>query len=126
IVARAQTGRIRVRKVAADRAAPAVAGARRETTRERFQRRMAGEGATEQHELVVYMDRCFVDSLKGDAAADLQGQEYTTPLPEVIFGKDPRTRPSSQTWPELFANRTRIAAELEDLRREANELAANG
>jgi lipopolysaccharide export system permease protein len=129
LVARAQTARLRVRKVAPDGSAGPEAearGGRSGSVIDRFLKRQAGANGTEQYELVVYMDRCFVDSLKGDAAADLQRQEYTTPLPEAIFGKDPKTRPSSQTWNELFANRRETADELADLREAMREVAAKG
>ena len=124
LVARAQTARLRVRKVSADGAGDEVG--RQESVLERFQRRLAGMTGTDQYELVVYMDRCFVDSLKGDAALDLQGKEFTTPLPESIFGKDPRTRPSSQTWQELMANRAETASELAELRELSAQAAAKG
>ncbi|MBO0700798.1 MAG: LptF/LptG family permease, partial [Zavarzinella sp.] len=99
---------------------------RRGSPIDRFLKRQAGANGSEQYELVVYMDRCFVDSLKGDAAADLQHQEYATPLPDAIFGKDPRTRPSAQTWNELFVNRREMRAELADLQDSMRELAAKG
>jgi lipopolysaccharide export system permease protein len=124
LVARAQTARIRVRKVTPD--GTGEADSRPESVSERFQRRLAGTSGSDQYELVVYMDRCFVDSLKGDAAIDLQGKEFTTPLPESIFGKDPRTRPSSQTWKELWANRAETAAELSELKEMTREAAAKG
>jgi lipopolysaccharide export system permease protein len=76
-------------------------------------------------ELVVFMDRCFVDSLRGETAADLQGQEYTTPLPEQIFGKDPKERPSAQTWAELFESRREVLDEMAELEAEIRELEAN-
>jgi lipopolysaccharide export system permease protein len=129
LVARAQVARLRIRKVAAEGARgpdPGDPPARPESVLDRFQKRQAGLRGAEQYELVVFMDRCFVDSLKGDAAADLQGKEFTTPLPESIFGKDPKMRPSSQTWTELFANRQEVAAELEALRQEAREYGARG
>ncbi len=81
MVARAQTARIRVRDVIdADEAGPRATG---------------------QKELVVLMDRCVVDSLNGGTSAEFHNQEYATPLPEAIFGKDVKDRPSSLTWPEL-------------------------
>jgi lipopolysaccharide export system permease protein len=124
LVARAQTARLRVRKVTPDGIGDAAGPP--ESVIERFQRRLNGATGADQYELVVYMDRCFVDSLKGDAALDLQHQEYTTPLPESIFGKDPRTRPSSQTWQELWANRAETAAELAELREFTAATAAKG
>ncbi len=81
MVARAQTARIRVRDV--------------------FDGIDAGARATGQKELVVLMDRCVVDSLNGGTSAEFHNQEYATPLPEAIFGKDVKDRPSSLTWPEL-------------------------
>jgi len=124
LVARAQTARLRVRKVASD--GNGEPDSRPESVIDRFQRRQSGVTGSDQYELVVYMDRCFVDSLKGDAALDLQHQEYTTPLPEAIFGKDPKTRPSSQTWRELWANRRETAAELAELKDMTREAAAKG
>jgi len=128
LVARAQTARLRVQKVGAGEADGGGAEVRNgpDSILDRFQKRANGMTASDQYELVVYMDRCFVDSLKGDAALDLQGKDFTTPLPESIFGKDPKVRPSSQTWPELFANREETAAELGDLRRVAAEHQAKG
>jgi lipopolysaccharide export system permease protein len=72
------------------------------------------------------MDRCFVDSLKGDAAAELHGQEYATPLPSTIFGKPTPDRPSSQTWTELFINLAQTRKDLSDLQDEVREIQARG
>src|SRR4051812_48114501 len=86
MVARAQTAKIRVRRVAEAR--PETADPQNKanlSASERWRsKRTAGPGG-DQKELVVYMDRCYVDSLKGDAAAELHGQEYATPLPSTVF-----------------------------------------
>ena len=103
-VARSQSAKLRVREVPDDtvRVAP-------------------GAPVPMRKELVVDMDRCFVDSQKGEASADLQRQEYAMALPASVFGKDPRDRPSAQTWEELRANkeaaRHDIAATAEEIER---------
>lgn len=129
LVARAQVAKLRIREIT-------DAPVDRETSRQktdqglpnaidRFQHRRPSQRIAGRFELVVYMDRCHVDSLKGETAADLQGQEYTTPLPDALFGKDPRDRPSSQTWRELFENRQIVQAEMAELDKEIRELRAN-
>ncbi|HJZ92569.1 MAG TPA: LptF/LptG family permease [Gemmataceae bacterium] len=125
VVARAQTARLRVRKVPveADSSVPLLSddatdekgGSAGRKAGERPKSRGVSRGG-ERYELVVQMDRCYVDSLNGGSAADLQGQEYTTPLPEAIFGKDMKYRPSAQTWPELFKTREEFRDEIEDTR----------
>src|SRR3954447_9647232 len=123
LVARAQTAKIRVRKVA--EAIPESADPQKKvalSASERWRlKRTAGPGG-DQKELVVYMDRCYVDSLKGDAAAELHGQEYATPLPSTVFGKPTPDRPSSQTWNELFGNLTEARQDYADLLEELKEL----
>jgi lipopolysaccharide export system permease protein len=133
VVARAQTARLRVRKVPLDddRSIPLLgndsagekdAAAQPKTSDRPKSRRVSRDG--ERLELVVQMDRCFVDSLKGETAADLQGQEYTTPLPDAIFGKDMKYRPSAQTWQELFITRDEFREDIEDTRADLAELRA--
>ena len=123
-MARAQTAKLRVRK-AAD-ALPDPADPAKKVQRVRLRavppEAHAGGGAVEQKELVVYMDRCYVDSLKGDAAAELHGQEYATPLPNTIFGKPTPDRPSSQTWNELFVNLAEAKKDYADLQAELQEV----
>ncbi|HVK13689.1 MAG TPA: LptF/LptG family permease [Gemmataceae bacterium] len=105
-VARSQSAKLRVREVPDDTV-----------------RVPPGAPVPVRKELVVHMDRCFVDSQKGDASADLQQQEYAMALPASVFGKDPRDRPSAQTWQELRANKANAiddiaatAAEIERLK----------
>jgi lipopolysaccharide export system permease protein len=119
LVARAQTARLRIRRLPAEPPGPdPFAGRdRTETALERFARkRMSGNQTGERWELVVYMDRCHVDSLKGETAADLQSQEYTTALPDNLFGKDPVERPSAHTWGRLLANRDESRQMVADLK----------
>jgi lipopolysaccharide export system permease protein len=129
MVARAQTARLRVRDVRTDSLAPDDPSGLKEsaplTASERFaQKRTAVTGGVASKELVVYMDKCFVDSLKGDAAAEFHGQEYTTALPSTIFGKPTGDRPSSQTWRELFANLEEARRDLVDLEQEIRDMEA--
>lgn len=128
MVARAQTARLRVRDVRADSWAPdPPEGGEKAplTASERFRlKRSKGSGGAANKELVVYMDKCFVDSLKGDAAAEFHGQEYATPLPATIFGKPTGDRPSSQTWEELFANLEEAKGDLIELEAEIKDLEA--
>src|SRR5687767_7337635 len=82
LVARAQTARLRIRRVNADGSEidSAAVPNPNESALERFGRKRITRGPIgERHELVVYMDRCYVDSLQGRTAADLTSQEYTTP-----------------------------------------------
>jgi lipopolysaccharide export system permease protein len=124
LVARAQTAKLRVRDAADALPDPADPAKKVPTSAfERFRlKHSAGGGAVGQKELVVYMDRCYVDSLKGDAAAELHGQEYATPLPNTIFGKPTPDRPSSQTWNELFVNLAEAKKDYADLQAELQEV----
>jgi lipopolysaccharide export system permease protein len=122
MVARAQIARLRVRDVPPDSQSPDDPNGTQEpaplTASERFRRkRSAMAGGVASKELVVVMDKCFVDSLKGDTAAEFHWKEYSTPLPATIFGKPTGDRPSSQTWQELFVN-------LDEARRDRVELEA--
>lgn len=127
LVARSQTARLRIRKVSEAEAAD-LARAKDQSAKspglERFQRRK-GAGGGDRFELVVLMDRCYVDSLKGDTVADLHNQEFTSPLPDSIFGKPTDERPSAQVWPELRASREKIEGELAELEAEIRQLEAN-
>jgi lipopolysaccharide export system permease protein len=125
LVARAQTAKIRIRRAGeAQPDATDPAKLAKLSASERWQiKKSAGPGG-EQKELVVYMDRCYVDSLKGDAAAELHGQEYATPLPNTIFGKPTPERPSSQTWPQLFVNLAEARTDLVDLEAELKDVMA--
>lgn len=129
LVARAQTAKIRIRKVTDSPGLAEDPNAPKEKPRlsvtERFDKRKRAVEVHDRFELVVYMDRCYVDSLRGETAADLQGQEYTTPLPDSIFGKDPKDRATSQTWRQLFENRAELKVELEELHEEIRQLEAN-
>jgi lipopolysaccharide export system permease protein len=129
LVARAQTARLRIRKVGEDVSARDELYGRRdrpESALERFARKRVADSTGDRHELVVYMDRCYVDSLRGEAAADLQGQEYTTPLPDSIFGKEIQERPSAQTWKELAANRVEYQKNVADLQAYLLDMLAKG
>ncbi len=128
LVARAKTAKLRIRKItdtasSADEANESVTG--RLSAKDRFTRHRGMRVKPTRVELVVYMDRCYVDSLRGETAAEFQGQEYVTPLPESIFGKDPKERPTAQLWRELFANRVEVENELADLNKEIEDLQAN-
>lgn len=125
MVARAQTATLHVRKVTDD--APAVSAAApketpKQTASERFRKKHGASITGEKYELVVLMGRCYVDSLKGDAAAELHDQPYATPLPDTIFGKPTGDRPSSQTWTELFVNLAQARQDHADLEAEARDI----
>jgi lipopolysaccharide export system permease protein len=130
LVARAQTAKLRIRKVTGV-PDPGDAGMRKgdesglPSARDWLQRRRAARGESERLELVVFMDRCYVDSLRGETAADLQRQEYATPLPPSIFGKDPKEKPAAQTWNELFKSRSELLIEIAELKDEIRRLEAN-
>ena len=119
LVARSQTATIWIRKVTD---APSEASTlstenegRPEDVMDRFRKRRAATRGAERYELVIRMVHCFVDSMKGETGAEIQIQEYTTPLPESIFGKDPFLRPSSQTWKELHVNRDYLRQEVDEM-----------
>jgi lipopolysaccharide export system permease protein len=125
MVARAQTAKIRIRKAGeAQAAATDPAGLAHLSASQRWQIKKSARPGGEEKELVVYMDRCYVDSLKGDAAAELHGQEYATPLPNTIFGKPTADRPSSQTWNQLFVNLAEARTDLVDLEAELRDVMA--
>ncbi|HEX3146494.1 MAG TPA: LptF/LptG family permease [Gemmataceae bacterium] len=107
MVVRAQTAKLRVRKVVDDGSTSSEGEPKKMeklSASDRFRINRSASTTGEKYELVVYMDRCYVDSLKGDAAAEFRSQEYASPLPETIFGKPTGDRPSAQTWQEIFVN----------------------
>jgi len=104
MVARAQTARLRVRKTP-DPAAP-------------------DNRDNDKTELVIRMDRCVVDALKGESSADFQDQEYGTPLPKAIFGRDTKERPASLTWKELDGRLADLREDIGKLEAKARQLAA--
>ena len=83
MVVRAQTAKLRVRKVVDDGSEPADAQAKLAKTpqkaSDRFRTKRSASATGEKYELVVFMDRCYVDSLKGDAAAEFHNQDYASP-----------------------------------------------
>ena len=105
LVARSQTATIRIQKVSDATPEPADSvseqAKRPDDVMNRFQKRRAGLEGQDRYELVVRMKNCYIDSLKGETTAEIQLQEYSTPLPAAIFGKDAWERPSTQTWQEL-------------------------
>ena len=129
MVARAQTATLHVRKVVDDGSGDGP-DAPKEKSRlsasERFRKKRGASISGEKYELVVLMGRCYVDSLKGDAAAELHDQPYGTPLPDTIFGKPTGNRPSSQTWTELFANLAEARQDYADLQEELREVQSRG
>jgi len=125
MVARAQTATLYVRKVTDESlgdSLEAKTDKSRLSATERFRKKRGASITGEKYELVVLMGRCYVDSLKGDAAAELRDQPYATPLPETIFGKPTGDRPSSQTWTELFANLAEARQDYVDLQAELSDV----
>ena len=126
LVARSQTATLRIRKV--QEPSPELSVTEQDKDRvtdnvmDRFRRWKAGTVGGDQYELVVRMTHCFVDSLKGETTAEIQIQEYATPLPATIFGKDPKERPSSLTWTELHQNRTELAQIGDEMQARVTEL----
>jgi len=126
LVARSQTATLRIRKV--QEPGTAISEATQDKDRvaddvmDRFRRWKSGSNGGDQYELVVRMTHCFVDSLKGETTAEIQIQEYATPLPATIFGKDPKERPSSLTWTELQQNRKELAQIGDEMQARVAEL----
>lgn len=123
LVARAQTARIRVQYVTEVPINNPSNPNERGTTTKRISdpdQRVGG-----RYELVVLMDRCIVDSLKGDTSAEFHNQEYATSLPEAIFGKDTKDRPAAQTWNEMFDRLEELRLEIEKQEQLATKLEAN-
>ncbi|HKA08428.1 MAG TPA: LptF/LptG family permease [Gemmataceae bacterium] len=129
-VARSQTATIWIRKVTDTPSEASTVSSenegRPEDVMDRFKKRRAGTRGAERYELVIRMVHCFVDSMKGETAAEIQMQEYTTPLPEAIFGKDPLLRPSAQTWKELRVNRDILRQEVVDMEAYIEAVEAKG
>jgi lipopolysaccharide export system permease protein len=130
LVARSQTASLRIRKVAEGASTSVDADEAPEkapdNVMERFGMKLKSQEGADRYELVVRMTHCFVDSLKGETAAEVRNQEYATPLPESIFGKPTKDRPSSQTWLELFENRAELQEELEEMRAFVADLEKKG
>jgi lipopolysaccharide export system permease protein len=125
-VARSQTATISIRKVTDAPSLSTENEGRPEDVMDRFKKRRSGTRGADRYELVVRMVHCFVDSMKGETGAEIQLQEYATPLPESIFGKDPFLRPSAQTWKELHVNRDYLRQEVEDMREYIDGVEAKG
>jgi lipopolysaccharide export system permease protein len=126
MVARAQTATLHVQRATDDFGDPSDAKkpTRKLSASERFSKKQ-GTGVTgERYELVIVMGRCYVDSLKGDAAAELRDQRFPTPLPETIFGRPTAGRPSAQTWEELFANLGELRNDYAEMQEELKALKA--
>ena len=137
LVARSQTATIRIQKVSdvilETQDSTAEQPKRPDDVMERFQKRRASSEIGDRYELVVRMKNCYVDSLKGETTAEIQLQEYSTPLPSAIFGKDSWERPSTQTWQELRKNRRVMAQDvvemrafIDDLESRPNEVDSSG
>jgi lipopolysaccharide export system permease protein len=69
--------------------------------------------------IVVRMNHCFVISQGGQDASEVECLEISTPVPDAIFGKNTKGRPSGQTWNELFEYRAEVIQNEADLRRKA-------
>jgi lipopolysaccharide export system permease protein len=124
MVARAETATLRVQKVGDDAAGRGESEKKKKepmTASEKFRLKRQSSKAGDR-ELVVIMGRCFVDSLKGDAAAELHDQPYATALPDTIFGRPTTDRPSSQTWEELFENLAEAKKDYADMQEELKGL----
>lgn len=129
LVARAQTAKIRIRTsggsaLDADEVSPEGEPVKL-SAKDRFERRKGVRNKPTRVELVVHMDRCYSDSTLGGTTGDMTQPEFATPLPENIFGKDPKERPTAQLWHELFQNREEIINELKDLDDEIRQLEAD-
>jgi lipopolysaccharide export system permease protein len=79
-----------------------------------------------RYELVVRMDGCFVDYFSGQTSGELNGVEYRMALPDAIFGKNSRERPSAQTWNELFLMADDFKEERADVEKQVQALEAKG
>ena len=123
LVARAQSATIRVQYVVDVPADPTADPNARGAVIRRITDPAQQVGG--RYELVVSMDRCVVDSLKGETSAEIHNQEYATALPEAIFGKDTKERPSSQVWKELFERREELRGEIAEMEEIAVKLEAD-
>lgn len=123
LVARAQSATIRVQYVVDVPADPTADPNARGTVTKRISDPAKQIGG--RYELVVSMDRCVVDSLRGDTSAEIHNQEYSTSLPEAIFGKDTKERPSSQLWNELFVRLDELHVDYKKYEADANSIDAS-
>jgi lipopolysaccharide export system permease protein len=76
-------------------------------------------------QLLVDMGRCVVYGEKDGVGADVYDRVYPVPLPDSIFGKDYKNRPSALTYPELDERLDEIEAELTMTRQKAEDVRAN-
>ncbi len=74
----------------------------------------------ENNQLHVDMTRCVVYSEK-NSVAEFQHKSFPMPLPESIFGKEPKTRPMALTWPELRERQIELDLEKASLERELEQ-----
>ena len=74
------------------------------------------------HELVLRLYHCEVVSLNGQSASEVECFEIATRLPDAMFGKNTKGRPSGQTWRELFEYRAEVMQTHADLAKKADAL----
>jgi lipopolysaccharide export system permease protein len=67
----------------------------------------------------IDMENCSVYG--GDTSGYGTHPRFQVPLPESIFGKDPKQRPSALTWDELDTRRAELVEERAEAHRKANE-----
>jgi lipopolysaccharide export system permease protein len=114
LVARAPTATLRVQRI------------RGATSEDSLQKGSSTSEGEERIEIVINMSRCYIDYLKGETSAEVQEKDFTTSLPESLFGKDSKDRPSTQTWEEMIDRRREVVELLNKYTTQMNEYAAKG
>jgi len=66
----------------------------------------------QQNYIKISMIRSNAIQSDGESNSDLSDVDFTVPLPETIFGRESRDRPSSLTWEELSERRVEVIEEI--------------
>jgi lipopolysaccharide export system permease protein len=70
----------------------------------------------QEKKIEVIIENCSVYGDKADLYGNGGTQKFSVDLPEAIFGKDPKFRPSSLMWDELLVREGEVRKEVEEKR----------
>jgi lipopolysaccharide export system permease protein len=82
-------------------------------------------GLGPQNFIKISMIRSVAIQSNGESNSDISDVDFTVPLPETIFGRENRDRPSSLTWEELGTRRAEVLVEIENAQRNVSQVEAD-
>lgn len=82
-------------------------------------------GLGPQNFIKISMIRSVAIQSNGESNSDISDVDFTVPLPETIFGRENRDRPSSLTWEELSTRRVEVLEEIEKAKRNVSQVEAD-